>query len=116
MCLKIWDKSVPYDTLLELSKVHSLEFRRKVGRLLLLFKILNNLTYYPGNDIFQSREVLHSTRFVNLNLLNLIACRTAVYQNSFMPAVIELWNVFVGKVNVTDCNSVEFLTLLYMHL
>ena len=116
VCLKIWDKSVPYDTLLELSKVHSLEFRRKVGRLLLLFKILNNLTYYPGNDIFQSREVLHSTRFVNQNSLSPIACRTAVYQNSFMPAVIELWNMFVGRVNVMDCNSVEFLTLLYMHL
>ena len=73
----------------------SLSDRRKSGKLILLYKILNNLTPdYLKNvlaDIQSKKTLLSNLRSYNVKLFAPL-CRTAKFKNSFFPSTIESWN------------------------
>ncbi len=113
VCLKAWDHSMSYNDMLESSGVCSLEHRRMVGRVSHLFKILNNLTHFPTNDI-QPKDTTYKTRQQNSHSLKPIICRTLAYKNSFVPATVELWNKLVTVVDIKQCASVRTLKLILL--
>ena len=59
VCTKHWDLN--YDELLSLSHLPTLQSRRQTSKLCLLYKIVNNKTYFP-NAPLQNRDVCYSTR------------------------------------------------------
>ncbi len=106
VCLKAWNNSVSYDSMLEMSGLRSLECRRKIARVCHLFKVIFELTHFPNNDI-HPRVTTHHTRNLTKHSLDPIVSRTYLYKNSFVPATIELWNNVVMQVEMEECESLR---------
>ena len=60
VCCKNWNMG--YSELLDLCSVPSLENRRLHLKLCHMFKIVNNLCYFPPEIVVQSPSLLHSSR------------------------------------------------------
>ena len=89
VCIKSWDAN--YSSLLEISGLPSLETRRINAKLCQLYKIINDLTFYPGAPLLD--KVLHyPSRTVHTRAIVPLQCHSLQYQNSFFPSTIAAWN------------------------
>ena len=82
VCLKHWDWD--YAEMLKLFNLPELQTRRKILKLSLLYKFVNNLAFFPEapldhRDIYYSTRKSHSLSFSNLH------GRTYQYLHSFFP-------------------------------
>ena len=95
MCLGQWDLKQE-----ELLSASSLETRRVVARMCHLYKILHDMIDFPNPPVERGRSV---------NSLSLVPIRfrTSMYQYSFFPHAVTLWNKLVSKYNKEDIVTVS---------
>ena len=113
VCLKSWD--IGYPEILNSLNLPSLETRRKVQKLILLYKFVNNLALFPEAPlIFHTVNYPYSTRNVHdLSFCNLHG-HTLQYLHSYFPDTIKLWNTL--PYNIVSCKSLgAFKHALYAH-
>ena len=113
VCLKSWD--IGYPEILNSLNLPSLETRRKVQKLTLLYKFVNNLAVFPETPLtFRTVNYSYSTRNVhNLSFCNLHG-HTLQYLHSYFPDTIKLWSTL--PYNIVSCNSLgAFKHALYTH-
>ena len=87
VCCKNWN--LGYSELLDVCKVPSLKNRRLYLKLSHMFKIVNNLRYFPPEIVVQISTVPYSSR---PSLLQQPFCRTSAFAHSFVPDTIRKWN------------------------
>ena len=90
MCSHKWDNN--YSSLLSTSNLPTLSTHRSISKLCLLYKITNNLLYFPS-DIFICKPLpsYASHHFDPLTFTNPFS-HSSASQNSFFPSVLSLWN------------------------
>ena len=113
VCLKSWD--IGYPEILNSLNLPSLETRRKVQKLILLYKFVNNLALFPEAPLtFRTVNYPYSTRNVHdLSFCNLHG-HTLQYLHSYFPDTIKLWNTL--PYNIISCKSLgAFKHALYAH-
>ena len=91
VCQKDWHSD--YNTLLNSANVPPLAARRKALKLCQLFSILQGHTEFP--DLPTSKRVsryLNCIRSTNSATLTQAFAHTTLFQNSFFPSTIKLWN------------------------
>ncbi len=95
VCLGQWDLKQE-----ELLSASSLETRRVVARMCHLYKILHDMIDFPNPPVERGRSV---------NSLSLVPIRfrTSMYQYSFFPHAVTLWNKLVSKYNKEDIVTVS---------
>ena len=96
-----WDMN--YTDLLDKTGVLSLQSRREVARLCLLYKIVNCLCYFDLN-VFSVRTG-HSYHSHSLSLIQPFS-RTNSFFHSFVPFTISLWN----SLNSSLCSETSFIS------
>ena len=103
---------MPYHDLLIQFNVSSLESRRCVARLTILYKITHNLCFFPVH-VF---NYLSSSRHHNLHNLTLSSpfTRTNSFTYSFVPFTINLWNK-LDSVTVHSPSVKSFKYLVQRH-
>ena len=79
-----------YHDLIGLTTIPTLEERRKVMRLCLLYKIFNDICYFTPDTFTSSTSVSHHAS--HSMTLREPFCRTNGYKYSFGPFTINLWN------------------------
>ena len=89
VCLKSWNAS--YDDLLEQSNLPSLRARRHDAKLCHLYKIVNNVTFFP-NAPTQARQLTYSSRSVHPKAIVPLQAYSSQYLFSFFPSTIIAWN------------------------
>ena len=94
VCMKSWDAS--YDDLLAASKLPSLESRCNHTSICHLFKIINELTYYPEAPISQ-QQFQYNSRSAGSNVFTVPKFRTSSHQHSFFPSTITKWNMLPAE-------------------
>ena len=82
-----------------------LEERRKNARLVLLFKVLNNMIHIPTDYLPVPAPSTITRSHHNRKLMQLYA-RTSCYQNSFLPRTIRDWN----HLEIQDLVNCDFDT------
>ena len=87
VCCKNWNMG--YSELLDLCKVPSLENRCLYLKLSHMFKIVNNLCYFPPEIVLQRSPVPY---FPKPFMLQQPFCRTSAFAHSFVPDAIRKWN------------------------
>ena len=87
VCSKQWGLSYP--ELLSLCNIPTLENRRIYLRLCQIFKIVNNLCFFPPDVIVPKTTLSHSAR---LCMLQQPFARTSSFYYSFVPDSIRRWN------------------------
>ena len=89
VCLKRWHMS--YEEMLHAMQIPTLQFRRSYMKLVFLFKIMNDMAYFPSG-IFVYQNSSTNTRSYNPLLLQTCLYRTNYFMFSFVPHSISLWN------------------------
>ena len=108
-CLRQWNLN--HEGLLLMSRL--LRSRRIVARLCHLYKILSDITDFPNSPV-EHRDISYSRRSINSLSLVPFRFRTSLYQFSFFPNTITIWNKIVGKYDITDYDTVHsFKNFLY---
>ncbi|MFZ2538982.1 MAG: hypothetical protein WAX04_08775 [Oscillospiraceae bacterium] len=82
--------------------------RRSSAKLILMYKILNNLTPdYLRNDLPLINNVTLSLNLRNSWQIRAPRCRTTKFKKSFFPMTIDKWNRIIKnpKINLTSLNS-----------
>ena len=79
-----------YHDLIGLTTIPTLEERRRVMRLCLIYKILNNICYFSPDTFTSSTCISHHAS--HSMTLHEPFCRTNSYKYSFVPFTINLWN------------------------
>ena len=102
VCMKSWDTS--YDELLAASKLPSLESRRNHTSICHLFKIINELTYYPEAPISQ-QQFQYNSRSASSNVLTVPKFHTSSHQHSFYPSTITKWSMLPAESRVSSTLS-----------
>ena len=90
IAFKSW--SIPYHHLLNLSHLTSLSHRRFKFKIVLLFKIKENLSFTPFHPLQIKAPSCYSLRSNNNGKFSQITCKTSTYSNSFYPSTINQWN------------------------
>ena len=91
VCLKNWNYGYP--EMLNLLSLPTLETRRKVAKLSMMYKIVNNLVVFPESSaLLQPLNNPYCTRFThNLSFSNFQG-RTSRFLYSYFPSTLTLWN------------------------
>ena len=89
VCLKSWNSS--YNDLLKQSNLLSLQARRHDTKLCHLYKIVNNVTFFP-NAPTQTRQLTYSSRSVHPKAIVPLQAHSSQYLYSFFPSTIVAWN------------------------
>ncbi len=100
VCLRQWD--LGRDELLSTSGLTTLEKRRLIARIFHMYKILHEMIDFLNSPV-ERRDILYNSRSVNGLSLTPIRFRTSMYQYSFFPHTVTLWNKLVSKHN----NNIE---------
>jgi len=87
--------------------------RRNESKLILFYKILNNLVDIDTSNILYPRPTVHDTRGHHLRFLPLTT-RVNSYHNSFFPSAIRNWNNLPEYV--INATSLEHFKLLLCNL
>jgi hypothetical protein len=77
----------------------TLSDRRREDRLVLMYKIINDLIAIPAENY-----ITHSkyTRTSNSKKINLYSCKTDIYKNSFFPKSVRDWNNLCDSCVLSD--------------
>ena len=89
VCTNLWDLS--YDKLLVKTRLPSLKDRRTRASLCHLFKIMHGLTEFADAPV-HLMTFIHDTRSSNKTTICPLQPRTRLYQCSFFPTIISIWN------------------------
>ena len=81
-----------YEELLSLTNLSTLEKRRCELKLCHMFKIVNNLIYFPSHVVEHREEPLYSFHSYHNHTLTQPFATTNAYLHSFVPHTISLWN------------------------
>ena len=117
-----------YQELIGISSLPTLEERRVVMRLCLLYQILNGYIYFNQNTFTHSISLSH--RLLHSMTLSHPFCRTNCFKYSFVPFTINLWNNLEHTIVSTptppscfkyrlvhSCNSCLALAIIcYVHV
>ena len=103
------DWGASYDHLLSLSNLCTLEERRVVMRLSVLYQILNGSWYFQTGVFLPDRSLRHHS--LHEHTLIQPFCRTNSFRFSYVPASIALWNSLDDAIV-----SAESLPLFKYHL
>ena len=115
MCFHKWDND--YTSLLSTFNLPTLSTRRSISKLCLLYKITNNLLYFPS-DIFSHKypPSYASCHFDRLTFTILFS-HSSASKNSFVTSVLSLWNSLPyhmksrSSLITFTINSPSFMTL-----
>ena len=106
VCTKLWQSD--YSELLELTGVPSLANRRLYSCLCCVYKIINNLCFFPSDILSPLDRRTCNTRAI---LLHQPFARTNSYLHSFVPHSVSFWNSL--PQSVVNANSLmEFKSSL----
>ena len=87
--------SVPFssynDRLFKLN-IKSLQYRRLVTDLVLLFKIINGLSHLNFHDFFVDRNLSYNLRGSSFKINSINNFKNSKWNNSFFNRVITIWN------------------------
>ena len=115
VCLKHWDWD--YAEMLNLLNLPELQTRRKLLKLSLLYKFVNNLAFFPEapldhRDIYYSTRNSHSLSFSNLH------GRTYQYLHSFFPShyISIVGTLFLSLLFHVCLYTTTFMKCLCNHL
>ena len=98
-----WDSS--YEELLSLMDLKPLQNRRLESKLGLMFKLVNNLCFFPDNS-WSFHTNGRCSRNSNSRQLSRPFARTNSYLNSFFPHTVAHWNLLDNKtVTASSYNS-----------
>jgi len=96
-------KLISIENLNNETKWESLESRRKKHRLILLYKILNNITpSYLTSIVPPQINELSRYNLRNADNIQSIAARSTLYSNSFLPSTIRDWNELPQAIKQSD--------------
>jgi hypothetical protein len=87
----------------------NLKHRRSVGKLSLLFKIINNKSHPLNSNVPDLKKFSKHTRLAESShklSLKSIKCKTNQFQRSFLPSTVALWNSLTYDI----CNSSDLDT------
>ena len=112
ICTKSWNTS--YEDLLSASSLPKLSLRRHKLRLLHLYKIYHQLTFFPSAPVIP-RQVRYNSRSINSKALNPIQTKSKQTYYSFFPRTITEWNSLPNDI-VSKTTSVSFSNALKLHL
>ena len=87
-------------TMLHQLQWQTLQERRAVNKVIMMYRIVNNLVAIPSTYMIPTAVTVrgHNHRFL------IPYCRTQIYKHSFFPDTIRLWNNLPSTV--VDCNSI----------
>ena len=85
-----WDKD--YSSLLSMFNLPTLSTRRFISKLCLLYKITNNLLYFPSNIFIRKPLPSYTSRHFDPLTFTISFSHLSASQNSFVPSVLSLWN------------------------
>ena len=104
VCCK--QQSSPYQDLLDISKLSSLQARQEVARLGFMYKLVHNLVDFPDAPIQYRPAPPYSSRNRNPLALKIYHCRTSKFLNSFFPRMSSHCNYLpADTVNSTSIVS-----------
>ena len=109
---KTWNSG--YEELLSVTSLPKLSIRRQKLRLVHLFKIYKQLTFYPSAPI-SPRQVYYNSRSVNSQALKPIKTRSLQASHSFFPRTIREWNSLPDDI-VTKASSSSFAHAINLYL
>ena len=111
-----------YEERLALLDLETLESRRLITDLVFYFKIINNITLWPANEIFSFATTNYSTRLSQQRTNRIVEphSRTNLFRNDFFLRCISCWNalpqyvvdstsVRVFKSRLQQCNLFQYL-------
>ena len=99
------DWSANYQDLLDKFEIPSLERRRLDLSVSHLYKIVNNLCYFPSGLIQFRPHHVYNTRSSHFPILLQPFAHTNYYLKSFIPNTISLWNSL--PANITNSSSLS---------
>ena len=100
---KTWSTS--YSNLLSSVNISSLEHRRRSAKLLLFFKLSNNLHFISSFPCHHSCKPEYALRHYSIFDFSRLFCRTSSLANSFFPSTIKLWNSLPPSTKSTQSIS-----------
>ena len=107
VCLKWWD--LDYNSMLHLLGITRLSTRYQCLKLVLLYKAVNGLTYFPPGILFLGRHPTCPVVTLTLILLDHFLVQIMLIASSFVPNVIMHWNNLLNFVksssSVSSTNS-----------
>ena len=90
-------------------------FKFKLSKLIMLYKIQNDLLYFPSNILLPIPPPLHSSRHFSKFNLKSPYCKTQSYYSSYFPAAIRLWNSLPDEIKTSSSLS-SFKRLVFVFL
>lgn len=91
VCLKTWQYEYP--DMLKTLDLPALKTRRKIAKLMMMYKFVNNLAMFPeSSSLFQPVHIPYSTRFTHNLLYHNIHAHTSRFMYSYFPSTLSLWN------------------------
>lgn len=114
-------KNLPYFTRLDLVNAETLEFRRLILDLTMVFKVLNEIVFVDGSSLFQLQAPVYCTRGHDMRIQKQF-CRVNSRAHNFNCRVVSAWNslpitvikspsVYAFKRLVRQCSLSQFLTV-----
>ena len=85
-CLGDYSRYSSVTSMLLLLGLPSLQSRRKLAKLTIMYKIINGHLYIPSNSLIPNIRDSRDGYFTQL------PCQTDSYKFSFFPSTIKLWN------------------------
>ena len=90
MCSHNW--SSDYYSLLSSHNISPFSTRRSISKLCLVYKIYNNLIYFPSDCFVPKPLPTHRSRHYDGLMYSVPFSRTSASKNSFVPSALSLWN------------------------
>ena len=98
MCYHKWDKD--YSSLLSTFNIPTLSTHHSISKLCLLYKITNNLLYFPSDVFIRKSLPSYDSYHFDPLTFTIPFSRSSASQNSFVPSVLSLWNSLPYHVNL----------------
>ena len=99
-CLRCGITFKSYSNRLETLKLKSLQYRRIVFDLILLFKIINGLSDLNFFDFFMFRNIPYHFRGNSKKISTKHNFKTSQWNNSFFSRVAGIWNSLPDETNL----------------
>ena len=102
VCTKSWDQD--YNTLLAKSCLPSLQARHHQAKLYNLYKITNELIYFPYAPVFR-RDQYYATRSSRDRLFVPIPSHSNQHSSSLFPSTINAWNLLPSDIQTLPSST-----------
>ena len=80
----------------------------------MLYKIQNDLLYFPSNILLPIPPPVHSSRHFSKFNLKSPYCKTQSYYSSYFPAAIRLWNSLPDEIKASSLSSFKRLVFVFL--